>query len=156
DSLVQAGVRDAVISPGSRNTPFTWAALQHADLTCHSVIDERCAGFFALGQAKQCGQPSLLIATSGSAPSHYFPAIIEAFYSRTPLLILSADRPGELLYRTAPQTIDQPGMFGALVRGAINLTAPQGGDSALLALQASAAQAVQLSRQPEPGPVHIN
>lgn len=156
DTLVQSGVRDAVISPGSRSTPFTWAALQHPQLRCHSAIDERSAAFFALGQAKLTGRPSLLIATSGSAMAHYSPAFVEASYSFTPLLALTADRPVELWHRAAPQTIDQPGLFGRLVRGAFDLGAPGGSARELAALMATLAQAVRLSLGPVPGAVHLN
>jgi len=156
DTLVQSGVRDAVISPGSRSTPFTWAALQHPGLSCHSAIDERSAAFFALGQAKLTGRPSLLIATSGSAMAHYCPAFVEASYSFTPLLALTADRPVELQHRAAPQTIDQAGLFGRLVRAAFDLGAPGASAQQLGALVATLAQAVRLSQGPLPGPVHLN
>jgi len=156
DTLVQSGVRDAVISPGSRSTPFTWAALKHPGLTCHSAIDERSAAFFALGQAKLTGRPSLLIATSGSAMAHYCPALVEASYSFTPLLALTADRPVELQHRAAPHTIDQAGLFGGLVRGAFDLGAPGASAQELSALTATLAQAVRLAAGPLPGAVHLN
>lgn len=156
DSFVQSGVREAVISPGSRSTPLTWAALEHPKLRCHSVIDERCAAFFALGQAKATGQPSLLIATSGSACAHYQPALVEARYAGVPLLVLTADRPPELLYRAAPQTIDQHGVFGSTPRAAFDLGVPEWEAARFRALQATVAQAVRSSRDPEPGPVHLN
>ena len=78
DSLVQAGVRSAVISPGSRSTPLVWAASHTRGLACSCLIDERSAGFFALGQARVSGQPSLLLCTSGTALANYYPAVIEA------------------------------------------------------------------------------
>lgn len=156
DTLVQSGVEHAVVSPGSRSTPFTWAALEHPGLTCHSALDERSAAFFALGQAKLTGRPSLLIATSGSAMAHYCPAFVEASYSYTPLIALTADRPSELQHRAAPQTIDQPGLFGNMVRGSFDLGAPGAAEPQLLALAANVAQAVRLTRGPLPGPVHLN
>ncbi len=156
DSLVQSGVQDAVISPGSRSTPFTWAALQHRQLTCHSVIDERSAAFFALGHARYCQRPVLLICTSGSAPAHYFPAIVEACYSGIPLIVLSADRPIELLYRAAPQTIEQVELYGKYVRKCFDLGEPSPSASALSGLQAVAAQAVSRASAPDAGPVHLN
>ncbi len=156
DTLVQSGLEHAVISPGSRSTPFTWAALKHPGLTCHSAIDERSAAFFALGQAKLTGRPSLLIATSGSAMAHYCPAFVEASYSHIPLLALTADRPVELQHRAAPQTIDQLGVFGNVVRGSFDLGAPGSTEQQLLALTATVAQAVRLAAGPLPGPVHLN
>src|SRR6187549_2354418 len=140
-TLRASGVRDVVVSPGSRSTPFTWAALKQPGFVCHSALDERSAAFFALGQAKLTGRPSLLIATSGSALGHYFPALIEASYSYTPLLALTADRPVELLYRAAPQTIDQAGIFGRSVRGSFDLGVPASATSQLFALAATLAQA---------------
>lgn len=156
DSFVQSGVRDAVVSPGSRSTPLTWAALQHSGLRCHSAIDERSAGFYALGQAKMTGRPSLLIATSGSACAHYQPAMVEARYAGVPLVALSADRPPELQYRSAPQTIDQHGVFGSMPRRTFDLGTPEWEFARFRALQATVAQAVCASLEPEPGPVHVN
>src|SRR5262245_4681407 len=95
-SLVEAGVRQAVISPGSRSTPLTWAAQHTPGLCCRCLIDERSAAFFALGQARVSGVPSLLVCTSGTAVANYFPAVIEAAQSQMPLIVLSADRPFEL------------------------------------------------------------
>src|SRR6187549_3099331 len=155
-TLRASGVRDVVVSPGSRSTPFTWAALKQPGFVCHSALDERSAAFFALGQAKLTGRPSLLIATSGSALAHYCPAFVEASYSFTPLLALTADRPVELQHRAAPQTIDQAGLFGRLVRGAFDLGAPGASALELGALVATLAQAVRLAHGPLPGPVHLN
>jgi 2-succinyl-5-enolpyruvyl-6-hydroxy-3-cyclohexene-1-carboxylate synthase len=111
-SLCEAGVREVVISPGSRSTPLVWAACQTPGLRCHALIDERSAAFYALGQARLSGVPSLLLCTSGTAPAHYYPAVIEARESGVPLLVLSADRPFELQRCGAHQTIDQTRLFG--------------------------------------------
>ncbi|HMJ15594.1 MAG TPA: thiamine pyrophosphate-binding protein, partial [Polyangiaceae bacterium] len=78
ETLAAAGVRDVIISPGSRSTPFVWAALEHPELRCHVLIDERAAAFFALGQARIRGAPSALLCTSGSALANYMPAVAEA------------------------------------------------------------------------------
>ena len=91
-----SGVRDVIASPGSRSTPFVAAALAESGLAVRAVVDERSAAFFAVGQAKITGRPSLLIATSGSAATHYAPAVAEAAATHTPLLVLTADRPPEL------------------------------------------------------------
>src|SRR5262249_34214226 len=103
-SFADAGVRDVIISPGSRSTPFVVAALRAQRLRCHSIVDERAAAFFALGQARVTGVPSVLLCTSGTAGAHYFPAIIEATASFVPLIVLTADRPVELADCAAPQT----------------------------------------------------
>jgi 2-succinyl-5-enolpyruvyl-6-hydroxy-3-cyclohexene-1-carboxylate synthase len=156
EGLAEAGVIDVVISPGSRSTPFAAAALRASALTCHSVVDERSAGFFALGMAKVSGRPTLLLCTSGSAPAHYYPAVIEASESRIPLLVLSADRPFELLECGAPQTIDQAQLFGRHVRWFADLGTPEASRLGLAALRRKASQAVLATRWPLPGPVHLN
>ncbi len=154
-TLAEAGVRDVVISPGSRSTPLVWAACQVPALRRHALIDERSAGFFALGQARVSGQPSLLLCTSGSAPSHYFPAVIEARQSGLPLLVLSADRPFELQDCAAAQTIDQAHLFGAYARY-LELGTPVSERSALLGLERMAWQAVAAALEAPRGAVHLN
>lgn len=155
-TLVRSGVRRAVISPGSRSTPFTWAALETPELFCHSVTDERSAAFFALGFSRLSGRPSLLICTSGTAPAHYLPAVIEASESHLPLLLLTADRPFELQAAGASQTIDQVKLFGSFVRGYLDLGNPDPSPQALLGLERMAVQAVATSLGPSPGPFHLN
>lgn len=156
ESLVEAGVTDAVVSPGSRSTPFTIQALRAPGLTCHSVIDERSAGFFALGLARVTGRPPLLLCTSGSAGAHYLPAVIEASESRIPLLVLTADRPFELLDCAAPQTIDQTHLFGRYARRFVDLGNPTPSAEALAAVRRKASQAVFTARWPLAGAVHLN
>ena len=156
DSLAKAGVRDVVLSPGSRSTPFVLAAAKHPLLRCFDVIDERSAAFFALGQAKAAGRPSLVLCTSGSAGTHYFPAVIEAAMSFTPLLLLTADRPLELQDGAAPQTIDQLKLFGDHVRGFFELGLPDLAAGPLRALRRRVVQSVHAAQWPTPGPVHLN
>src|SRR5262245_4093057 len=91
-SFADTGVSDVVISPGSRSTPFVVAAVRESRLRCHTVIDERAAAFFALGQARVTGSPAILLCTSGTGGAHYLPAIIEAALTFVPMLILTADR----------------------------------------------------------------
>ena len=155
-SLARAGVSDAVISPGSRSTPFAWAALREPRLRCHTIVDERCAAFFAVGRAKITGRPSLLVCTSGSAAANYFPAIVEADRSGTPLLVLTADRPFELQAADAPQTIDQVKLYGDAVRAFFEVGMPDADAGALNGLNRIARQAAQLARGPLPGPMHVN
>ncbi len=154
-SLADAGVCDVVISPGSRSTPFVVAAVREKRLRCHNVIDERAAAFFALGQARVSGRPSVLVCTSGTAPAHYLPAIIEANIMGVPLVVLSGDRPHELYDCRAPQTIDQVKLFGENVRQFFDLV-PDPGETSLRALRRVGAQAVLASSWPRPGAVHIN
>jgi 2-succinyl-5-enolpyruvyl-6-hydroxy-3-cyclohexene-1-carboxylate synthase len=155
-ALASAGVRDVVLSPGSRSTPLALAAAESEELRCHVIVDERAAGFFALGQARASGRPSLLICTSGTAGAHYFPAIIEASQSFLPLIVVTADRPWELQGAAAPQTIDQIKLFGGYVRSFSDLGLPDPSPVALRAVARLAAQAVLRSTSPEPGPVHVN
>jgi len=116
DELVRAGVTDAVTSPGSRNTPLLFALAAQAGLRTHAVIDERTAGFVALGITKATGRPVVLCCTSGSAVAQYLPAVVEAHHARLPLVLLTADRPAELRDVGAGQTIDQLGPFGGVLR----------------------------------------
>ncbi len=156
DSLVESGVTDAIVSPGSRNTPLLIAALRNDHLEVRAVIDERSAAFFALGRAKMTGLPPLLICTSGTAGAHYYPALIEASKTHTPLLVLTADRPPELHGNAAPQTADQNHLYGNYVRAFIDIGMPDDHDDALAGLRRRAAQAFAASLGPIPGPVHLN
>jgi 2-succinyl-5-enolpyruvyl-6-hydroxy-3-cyclohexene-1-carboxylate synthase len=155
-SLADAGVRDVVLSPGSRSTPFMVAAARDTRLRCHDSIDERAASFFALGQARVTGRPSLLICTSGTAAAHYLPAVVEASLAYIPLLVLTADRPLELQDCAAPQTFDQIKLMGDHVRRFYELGTPEAAPSALIGLRRLAAQAMHYTLWPTPGPVHLN
>ena len=115
DELYQAGVRDVVISPGSRSTPLAMIAYQ-SPLKVYLDVDERGAGFFALGIGKATGCPACLICTSGTALANYYPAVMEAESSRVPLIILSGDRPQHLQQVGAPQTCDQLKAFSSHVK----------------------------------------
>lgn len=156
DSLADTGIRDAVLSPGSRSTPFTWAVLKCPRLRSRVIVDERSAGYFAVAQGKMSGRATLLVCTSGSAAANYYPSIIEASESQTPLLVLTADRPPELQGRAAPQTIDQVKLYGDYVRRYVDLGLPDPEPSALRALRSTAFAAELASRVPCAGPVHLN
>ena len=125
EALSRLGAKHACISPGSRNTPLTIAFVEHYKIQCHSIIDERSSGFFALGLAKSTQKPVAIITTSGTATANLYPAIIEANLSRVPLLILTADRPPQLIGTGANQTIDQQDIFGHQVRGFVDMGLPQ-------------------------------
>lgn len=155
-SLADAGVQEVVISPGSRSTPFVVAALGEPRFRCHSLIDERAAAFFALGQGKRTGRPSLLLCTSGTAGANYLPAVVEAGRAYAPLLVLTADRPLSLQACGANQTIDQQKLFGDHSRAFFDLGLADADPGALRALRRIAGQAVFTSRFPQPGAVHLN
>jgi len=116
DELARCGLREACTSPGSRSTPLVLSLAAEARLRSTSVIDERCAGFFALGLAKASGLPVAVTCTSGTAAAELLPAAIEAREARVPLLVLSADRPPELRENGAGQAIDQLKLYGSAVR----------------------------------------
>ena len=156
DALAESGVRDVCVSPGSRSTPLVVAAHAHPQLRCRPILDERSAGFFALGLARQSGHPVALICTSGTAAANYLPAVVEAHAARIPLVLLTADRPPELRDCGAGQTIDQVGIYGGYVRSFVELPVPTGGARALGYARAVASRAVADARGGPAGPVHLN
>jgi 2-succinyl-5-enolpyruvyl-6-hydroxy-3-cyclohexene-1-carboxylate synthase len=105
------GIKNIIISPGSRNAPLTIGFVNNPAFTCYSIVDERCAAFFALGIAQQTKMPTVLVCTSGSALLNYYPAVAEAFYSQIPLVVLSADRPQSKIDIGDGQTIRQEKVF---------------------------------------------
>lgn len=143
-------VRHAVVSPGSRNTPLVLALHAAPEIETHVVIDERTAGFVAIGLARATGAPAVLCCTSGSAGGHYLPAVIEAYESHVPLIIVTADRPPELHGHAAPQTTDQSGFFARHCVAFLESKPPEP-DSAgrFYALGVEAAKLCT-------GPVHVN
>jgi 2-succinyl-5-enolpyruvyl-6-hydroxy-3-cyclohexene-1-carboxylate synthase len=155
-SLRDAGVVDVWVSPGSRSTPFTWAAQHTPGLELRVVVDERSAAFLALGHTRVTGRPCALLCTSGSAAANYFPAIVEASLAHLPLVALTADRPPEVQHAAAAQTIDQLKLYGDHVRCFFDLGLPDASASALAGLRRSVVQAVAQSLGPLPGPVHLN
>ncbi|KGN42931.1 2-succinyl-5-enolpyruvyl-6-hydroxy-3-cyclohexene-1-carboxylic-acid synthase [Knoellia aerolata] len=132
DELVRGGVRDVVLAPGSRSAPLAYA-VQQAEragrLRLHVRVDERTAGFLALGLAKGSGLPVPVITTSGTAVANLHPAVLEAHHTGVPLVVLSADRPHELRGTGANQTTTQPGIFGSAVRWSADLPAPESVES---------------------------
>ena len=112
DELVRCGVAGACTSPGSRSTPLVLSLVRDGRLPCWSHVDERVAGFFALGVAKATGRPAAVTCTSGTGAAHYLPAVIEAREARIPLIVLTADRPPELREVGAGQAIDQLKLYG--------------------------------------------
>ncbi|MFY0762618.1 2-succinyl-5-enolpyruvyl-6-hydroxy-3-cyclohexene-1-carboxylic-acid synthase [Metabacillus dongyingensis] len=156
DELSKAGVRDAVISPGSRSTPMAMLMAEHPDLNIHVLIDERSAGFFALGMAKMQQRPVALLCTSGTAAANYYPAVVEAFYSRVPLLVLTADRPHELRDVGAPQAIDQMHLFGRYAKWFADMAVPEHTAELLQYGRTMAARAAGKAISSPSGPVHLN
>jgi 2-succinyl-5-enolpyruvyl-6-hydroxy-3-cyclohexene-1-carboxylate synthase len=155
-TLVQSGISDLWLSPGSRSTPFAWAAAHTPGLAVRAIVDERAAAFLALGHARVTGRPSALLCTSGSAADNYFPAVVEASLAHLPLVVLTADRPLDVQHAAAAQTIDQLKLYGDHVRRFYDLGSPDASSAALTGARRAVAQAVAESRGPRPGPVHVN
>ncbi|MBK5930472.1 2-succinyl-5-enolpyruvyl-6-hydroxy-3-cyclohexene-1-carboxylic-acid synthase [Halochromatium salexigens] len=159
EGMVAAGLEQLVLSPGARSTPLLIAAqrLEAAGrLRLTPILDERSAAFFALGLARATLRPVALLATSGSAPAHWYPAVIEASEAGLPLLLLSADRPPRLHGWGANQTIDQTRLFGAFVRAFHDPGLPQAAPAALKAQYALGRRVALVSSGKRPGPVHLN
>lgn len=155
DEFYQLGVRHAVFSPGSRSTTMAMLFKEHEGFGTYMNIDERSAGFMALGIAKAHKEPTVLVCTSGSAVAHYLPAILEAQYSGVPLIVLSADRPHTLLHVGAPQTVDQHKIFGTAVNYYEALAVPQESHYYTYPRQV-ARKAYIKAMDTKKGPVHIN
>ena len=115
------GISQAVLCPGSRNSPIVQTMANHPFFSCHAVTDERSAGFFATGLALQSARPVVVCCTSGSALLNLHPAVAEAFYQQIPLIIVSADRPAAWIGQNDGQTIPQPEVFRSLVKKSVNL-----------------------------------
>ena len=154
--LVEAGVTDVVVCPGSRSTPLALATRAHPGLRVRVLLDERSAGFFALGLARASRRPVAVVVTSGTAVAELLPAVVEASLARVPLVLLTADRPPELRDRGAPQTIDQAGIFGGHVRWATELPLLDGSPETRRHVRSVIGRAVATARGGPAGPVHLN
>lgn len=169
EEFVRAGVLDVVVAPGSRSQAIALAAAEFERqglVRLHVRLDERGAGFLALGLAVESGRPAIVVTTSGTAVANLHPAVLEAHHSGVPLVLLTADRPAELRGIRSNQTTMQPGIFAGAVRLERDVTAPEGaaGETAAAAKLAREVVAAALGRDadggfvahPGPGPVHLN
>ena len=154
--LAALGVTDAVISPGSRSTPLTLCFDAQPGIRTWVQLDERSAGFFALGMGRASGQPAVLVCTSGTAAANYLPAVVEASHAGIPMIVCTADRPPELRGWGSPQTIDQVGLYGTAVRWSIDLPVPGEAGPGPGAAAGWAETAVASASGRDPGPVHLN
>ena len=159
DEWVRAGVTDAVACPGSRSTPLLVALAEAAEvgrLRLHMVLDERGAGFFALGLGMSSGTPAVVVTTSGTAAVELHPAVVEAHHAGVPLLAVTADRPPELHDCGAPQTVRQVGLYGPAVRWGHSPGVPEAAAAGTWRSLAARAVAEARGGAHRPGPVHLN
>jgi 2-succinyl-5-enolpyruvyl-6-hydroxy-3-cyclohexene-1-carboxylate synthase len=156
DILAKKGVNNAIISPGSRNAPLTIALVRHPEFDTKSISDERSAAFIALGMAQNLKHPVVLCCTSGSAAYNYAPAVAEAFFQETPLIILTADRPKEWIHQHDGQTIYQTDIFGKHVKQSFEIGADYTHPEAIWHIERTINHAINLSKSYPQGPVHIN
>jgi 2-succinyl-5-enolpyruvyl-6-hydroxy-3-cyclohexene-1-carboxylate synthase len=156
DELVRCGMRAACTSPGSRSTPLVLSLVRERRLATTSHLDERCAGFFALGYAKASGLPVAIACTSGTAAANFAPAVIEAHEARVPLLVLTADRPPELRDLGAGQTIDQVKLYGSAAKWYLEVDEHPATAARVRWLRQLACRAFWTALDGRPGPVHLN
>ncbi len=156
DELARCGMRAACTSPGSRSTPLVLSLAREPRLRCYSHVDERCAGFFALGLAKASARPVAVACTSGTAAAELLPAVIEAHEARVPLLILTADRPWELRESGAGQAIDQLKLYGGAAKWFFEVGVHEAGAQQLRWMRTLACRAYWTALEGRPGAVHLN
>src|SRR5271165_4915505 len=156
DELARCGMRAACTSPGSRCAPLVLSLARDERLRCFSHVDERCAGFFALGMAKASGLPAAVACTSGTAVAELLPAAIEAREARVPLLLLTADRPSDLRENGAGQAIDQLKLFGGAAKWFFEVGLERAQPPQLRWMRTLACRAYWTALEGRPGVVHLN
>ena len=156
EELYRCGMRHAVTSPGSRNAPLALTLAAQDGIEATSVIDERSAGFVALGMAKASGRPVAVTCTSGTAAANLHPAVVEAHEARVPLIVLTADRPPELREVGAGQAIDQIKLYGTAAKWFVEVGTHDSGRETAIHHRALACRAYWTAAGGRPGPVHLN
>lgn len=156
DQLAYLGVENVCISPGSRSTPLTLAFARNKKIKSYVIIDERSSGFFALGLAKNSKKPVVIVTTSGTAVAELYPAVIEAYQQRVPLIICTADRPPEMLNSGANQTINQNNIYANHINWFFDLGLPEVSKKRLEHLKSICLRAFVISQTVNKGPVHLN
>lgn len=154
--LALNGLEDVVISPGSRSTPLALTFAEHPTIKEWIHFDERSAAFFALGLAKRKNKPVALVCTSGTAAANFYPAIVEAHYSRIPLIVLTADRPHELRDNGAPQSIDQIKMYQNYVKYFHEMAIPEASEKMIRYARRQASRAYTIANEANKGVVQLN
>ncbi len=154
--LLELGVRRFVISPGSRNAPLIKALTSHPDTSCHSIVDERSAGYVAMGMALRENRPVGLVCTSGTATINYGPALAEAYYQKIPLIAITADRPEELIDQREGQAIRQQNLYGNFIKTSCQLPQEPFDEDRLWYNDRLISEAINTALSAPKGPVHIN
>lgn len=153
--LKEYGIRHLVLSPGARNVPFVHSVEEDNFFTCYSVVDERSAGYFALGLAQELGEPVVISCTSSTAACNYWPPVAEAYYQGVPIVVLTSDRDPQMLGHREDQMIDQVGMYDRHVKRSVNLPIVRDDDDFLCCARLVNEALLELSHRGT-GPVHIN
>ncbi|MFL5841541.1 MAG: 2-succinyl-5-enolpyruvyl-6-hydroxy-3-cyclohexene-1-carboxylic-acid synthase [Thermoleophilaceae bacterium] len=156
EELVRSGMTHAVTCPGSRNAPLALTLAAHPSIEAISVLDERSAGFVALGIAKQTGRPVAITTTSGTAAANLMPAVVEAHEAAIPLVVLTADRPPELREVGAGQAIDQIKLYGSYVKLFVEVGNHEPGRASAIHHRQLGCRAYATASGGRPGPVHLN
>ncbi len=156
DELVAAGVENVCLCPGSRSTPLALTFERHPAIKTWVHLDERSCAYFALGMAKASGKPVAILCSSGTAAVNFAPAVVEAYHSHVPLIVLTADRPPELQGLGANQTIDQANLYGSAVKWFTQMPLPEASEHMLRFTQTVADRAVATALGSPSGPVHVN
>src|SRR5438309_7901415 len=156
DELARCGMEHAVTPPGSRNAPLALSLAAEPRIRAHSVLDERSAGFVALGIAKTTGTPVAVTCTSGTAAANLMPAVVEAHEARVPLVVMTADRPPELREVGAGQAIDQIRLYGGFAKWFVEVGNHEPTRETAIHFRALACRAMATAVGGRPGPVHVN
>lgn len=154
--LKKYGIRHLVLSAGSRNVPFVHSVEEDPYFKCYSVVDERSAGYFALGLSQELNEPVLISCTASTASCNYWPPVAEAFYQGIPLIILTSDRDPEMLGQREDQMIDQVGMFDRHVKKSVNLPIINNKDNEIYCQRLLNEALLELNHNGSTGPIHIN
>lgn len=154
--LIANQIKHIVFSPGSRNAPLIATFPRYKEFECYSIVDERSAAFFALGIAQKTGETVVLSCTSGSALLNYAPALAEAYYQKIPLLVISSDRPENMIDRGDGQTIRQQNIYANYIKKSVQLLGNLSSEEELIQYQKLALEAIKATQYPDKGPAHIN
>ncbi len=156
EELARSGLHHTCICPGSRSTPLVMSLAQNPRIKTWVHLDERSAAFFAIGISRALNEAVAIVSTSGTAAANFFPAVIEAYYSHVPILVVTADRPPELWEWGANQTINQTGLYGSHAKWSVNMAPPEIIPDLLRYVREMACRAIDTAVQSPMGPVHVN